>query len=181
MRTVYPYSGDFRVTSPYGERVFNGEKEFHRGIDLVGISSKLVCAVCSGKVEAVVHITDKRNTTWQWGLYVKIRDCADRLWYYCHLSAALVCPGQSVEPGCHIGIEGSTGYSTGSHLHLELRENGIPADVSEAAAIPNSAGIISPDYRSVVKARFGLSDETADYLSAYRWGYDLLRKLAEGG
>ncbi len=179
MKLVYPYSGAFRVTSPFGPRLFGGETEYHRGMDFVGKDTKTVCSVCSGRVENVTHITDRADRTWEWGLYVKIRDCENRAWYYCHLSSALVSAGQSVDAGDHIGIEGSTGYSTGSHLHLELRENGVPSDPSGLLRIENKAYAVSPDYAGRVRMRFGLSGETLEYLSSYRWGQDLLRKLAE--
>lgn len=48
--------------------------------------------------------------------------------YYCHLSSITVAPGQPVKPGDILGYEGRTGTATGPHLHLEIRENGIPVN-----------------------------------------------------
>lgn len=63
--------------------------------------------------------------------------------YFGHLSKISVTAGQKLKPGDLIGVEGSTGHSTGSHLHWEIRINDIPTgyvSVYQYAGIPNVAG-----------------------------------------
>lgn len=118
-----PYAGDYRVTSPYGTRAdpFTGETSNHKGIDLVGDGDKVIRAVSDGVVVQSRIVTDTSNATWQWGEYIAIRDDDGYIAYYAHLSQRYVESGASVKAGEPIGLEGSTGRSTGSHLHFEVR------------------------------------------------------------
>jgi murein DD-endopeptidase MepM/ murein hydrolase activator NlpD len=63
-----------------------------------------------------------------YGNYVVIAHAGGLDTLYGHLSAALVKPGQTVTQGTVVGLEGSTGNSTGPHLHFELRIGGRPVD-----------------------------------------------------
>lgn len=157
----------FRVTSPYGERVLNGKKDFHAGIDLVGIGSGEVCAVAAGKVVVSQIVTDKSNKTWEWGNYICVYGDDGRYYYYCHLASRNVAVGARVGKGQTIGIMGNTGYSFGAHLHLEVRESDgrttvNPADV---LGIKNAVGVyeVDPLERDLaVLARHGVVN-TPDY------------------
>jgi hypothetical protein len=66
-------------------------------------------------------ITDKSNKTWEWGNYIVIQGEDGLMYYLCHLAERRVSVGKKVKAGDEIGAEGSTGYSTGSHCHLEVR------------------------------------------------------------
>lgn len=120
MKNLYK-GGIFKVTSTYGNRDIGNGTEFHSGLDIVGISSKELLAICDGTVQQSRIITNKNNLTWQWGNYVCIKADTGELIFYCHLSKRLVNKGDRVKVGDVIGIEGNTGYSFGSHCHLEVR------------------------------------------------------------
>lgn len=174
------YSGKFRVSSPYGMRMLNGERENHKGIDVVGLTDKHICAVVGGTVGASTIITDKSNPTWEWGNYVRIDGDDGRKYYYCHMAQRLVVVGQRVGVGDHLGIEGNTGYSFGSHCHFEVRENGVSVNPAPFLDALNAVGVYGMDYRAEVQNRFGLSDSTMAYLDRYPYAADLFRKLAVG-
>ena len=140
-----PYEGGkFRVTSRYGMRVLNGTQQFHSGLDLVGESSKKLIAICDGEITQSRIVTDKSNLTWQWGNYVCLKAKTGELIFYCHLSERKVYKGQRVKKGDVIGIEGNTGYSFGSHCHLEVRNssNKVTDEVNtpKYTGIPNTVG-----------------------------------------
>ncbi len=175
------YSGKYKVTSPYGRRVLNGNPEDHRGIDVVGITDKHVTAVVGGVVLVSQIVQDRSNKTWEWGNYVCVQGEDGRQYYYCHLSQRLVAPGQHVDAGDHVGVEGNTGYSFGFHCHLEVRDvSGNAVNPAPILGIPNAVGTYGRDYREEVKARFGLAGGTMRYLDGYEYAADLYRKLAEG-
>ena len=136
-----PYQGEVRVSSPFGWRMLCGKRVYHKGIDLVG-TDKTVRAVVGGVVGQSIIITDPKNRTSEWGNYVRIDGEDGRLYYYCHLSKRLVSRGDKVSVGDALGVEGSTGKSTGSHLHLEVRENGKSIDPTAILGIKNIVGAV---------------------------------------
>lgn len=133
-----PYEGgEFRVSQGFtlGK---------HNGLDLVGISGKKLLSVCDGTVYQSRIVTDRSNLTWQWGNYVTVKADTGELITYAHLSERLVSKGERIKKGDVIGIEGNTGYSFGSHCHLEVRtsENKVTAAVNTPnyTDIPNAVG-----------------------------------------
>lgn len=138
---ILPYKGTVRVSSPFGWRTLSGKREYHKGIDLVG-TDKTVRAVVGGVVGQSTIITDPANRTSQWGNYVRIDGEDGRLYYYCHLSQRLVSRGTKIKAGDALGVEGSTGKSTGSHLHFEVRENGKSIDPTAIIGIKNIVGAV---------------------------------------
>ena len=138
---LLPYKGEVRVSSPFGWRTFGGKREYHKGIDLVG-TDKTVRAVVGGVVGQSIIITDPASRTSEWGNYVRIDGEDGRMYYYCHLSQRLVSRGDKVSVGDALGVEGSTGKSTGSHLHLEVRENGKSIDPTTIIGIKNIVGAV---------------------------------------
>ena len=141
----YPYSGSFRLVSPYGMRrdPFTGEQSWHGGIDLVGVDSKEIRAVCGGYVLRSRMVTDYSDRTWEWGNYVSVLGDDGMTVYYCHLASRAVEAGDRIEAGVVIGTEGSTGRSTGSHLHFEVRTGGYDTlSASEYLGIENVPGDI---------------------------------------
>lgn len=139
-----PYKGRFKVT-----QIYKGAS--HKGLDLVGLDDKTIYSTVTGTVEVVRHDT---HPTGGMGLYVRIREeGTNRRFYFAHLSVALVKDGQRVNAGDKIGVEGSTGNSTGSHLHYEVRSepnNTKFLDVSKISGIPNRLGVYRmPDIKDV--------------------------------
>lgn len=170
-----------RVTSPFGMRTLAGKTAMHKGIDLVG-SDKNVLAVDSGEV-LFSRMVDKStgNRTWEWGNYICIRTDDGMLHYYCHLESRAVRIGDKVAKGQVIGKEGSTGYSTGNHLHFEVRDKaGTSVDPSDVLGIPNRTGTYDAErlyHREMVGDACGFEAKTLDYLDKYTYAQDLWRKL----
>lgn len=135
----------FRLTSRYGYRThpITGQKmSFHGGIDLVVESSdKAVVSVADGYVVQSRIVTDKSDATWQWGNYIAIRGNDGAVIYYCHLASRAAKVGQTVKRGDVIGYQGSTGQSTGPHLHFEVRLRGETIDAAEYIGITNEIGM----------------------------------------
>ncbi len=147
---ILPYNPNNAVVlaSPYGPRTdpFTGAQNVpHGGVDLVSRGDKTICAVVPGVVGASVMIIDKINRTWEWGNYIRIDGDDGLSHYYCHLSRRDVSVGDRVEAGQPIGVEGSTGRSTGSHLHYEVRRNGMQINPAEVLGIPNVIGTYKID------------------------------------
>ncbi len=120
---VLPFdTTNFSITSPYGERIdpISNEQKFHSGIDVVPTSLNLV-AVADGIVITSAYDPDSA------GEHViiehKISGTTYRSGYY-HLqeNSRVVKSGEQVKQGQQIGLMGSTGYSTGTHLHFVLQE-----------------------------------------------------------
>ena len=103
-----PYMGKFQISQAY-------KGAAHDGLDLVGIDSKEIHATATGEV-VFAGWENPSNHSQGFGQYVVI--LADGLYYhYGHLSEIRVSVGQQVRCTDVIGIEGSTGSSTGSHCH----------------------------------------------------------------
>ena len=108
-----------KVTSPYGYRIdpITGEKALHRGVDIGAAQGTPVLAVQDGQVVSAGYDGD-------YGLCVVIRDDKGYQSRYAHCERLYVSAGQEVERGARIAAVGSTGSSTGVHLHLEVLHNG---------------------------------------------------------
>lgn len=157
-----PYNGAFRVTSPYGDRTLGGVNKTHWGLDLVG-TDKTIYAVKPGVVVRSRIVTDRSQTVWEWGNYVCVQSDDDGGYiYYCHLSRRSVNAGARVAAGDAVGVEGSTGYSTGSHLHIEARDrhNGH-INIANILGIPNAAGTYNP---TAADEREGAERDAAWYI-----------------
>lgn len=155
---ILPYQSEVRVSSPFGWRTMKGKRVYHKGIDLVG-TDKTVRAVVGGVVGQSTIITDPKNRTSEWGNYVRIDGEDGRLYYYCHLAKRLVDRGAKVAVGDVIGIEGSTGKSTGSHLHFEVRENGTSIDPAPIIGIRNAVGTVQAA-KTAVRANYTVNGLT---------------------
>lgn len=117
---MMPFKGDFRITKLYGTPPPKGvtySTGKHSGVDLVGSGDKIVRAVLGGAVYASGY--DPAG----WGKYTVIRQSDGLFAIYAHMSKAYKSAGQVIREGDTIGVEGSTGQATGSHLHFELRKN----------------------------------------------------------
>ncbi|MBB5789932.1 peptidoglycan DD-metalloendopeptidase family protein [Jiangella mangrovi] len=116
-----------RVTSPYGLRVhpITGERKLHDGVDLAAVCGAPIRAAASGRVTGV-------GDRGPYGLRVSVDHGLVRgtplTTSYSHLAAFSVAPGQQVRAGQLVGRAGSTGLSTGCHLHLMLYAAGRVTD-----------------------------------------------------
>lgn len=137
---IAPYKGTFRISQTWNNLRSNGT--LHQGFDLVGIADKCLYSPVYGTVVRAGWENPK-NTKQGWGRRVVVRIGKTRFYmYFGHLSSIAVTTGQAVKPGDLIGIEGSTGHSTGSHLHWEIRESdnhSLYRDMPQYSDIPNVA------------------------------------------
>lgn len=131
-----------RLTSKYGYRIhpITGLRHFHGGVDLVGKKGEKIVAVRGGVVVRSRIVTNKNDATWQWGEYIAITGDDGRTLYYCHLEKRLVKVGDRVKAGDIIGIQGTTGQSTGHHLHFEVRYGTKQENSAEYLGIDNALG-----------------------------------------
>jgi len=117
---VWPVSG--RVT-----RGYSGE---HRALDIASLAGSPVHAIAEG----TVALSDRDADLYGIHLVIDHDDGSES--FYSHLSAAFVEAGQRVKKGQEIGEVGTTGISTGPHLHLEIRKDGLglnPFDILPGA------------------------------------------------
>ena len=149
LRCYLPYKSRLcRLTSRYGYRTHpvTGQKNsFHGGVDLVGIATdsgdaSQIVSLRSGRVVQSRIVTDKNDATWQWGNYVAVLGDDGATIYYCHLASRAASVGQEIKRGALIGIQGSTGQSTGPHLHFEVRRGNERINAAEYLGIPNDPG-----------------------------------------
>ncbi|MDZ8034610.1 peptidoglycan DD-metalloendopeptidase family protein [Nostoc sp. DedSLP04] len=113
---MYPLSIPAPITSLFGWRIhpITGTQRFHAGTDLGAPTGTPVLAAAAGQVETA-------NWVGGYGLTVILNHKSAEQTLYGHMSEILVQPGQWVQPGTIIGRVGSTGNSTGPHLHFEVR------------------------------------------------------------
>jgi murein DD-endopeptidase MepM/ murein hydrolase activator NlpD len=118
-----PLSGDPSVTSGFGYRAdpFLGRLALHPGVDLAEAYGAEIRAAASGRV---VHAGPAGG----YGNMVEIDHGNGLATRYAHMSETLVEEGQQVAKGAVLGRLGSTGRSTGPHLHYEVRVDGEPVD-----------------------------------------------------
>jgi len=116
---ILPISEPFRWSSPYGWRAdpFTGVRSFHTGTDMACPQGTPILASQSGRVSAV-------SSNRIYGNYVIIDHGNGYQTLYAHMYKASVKKGQWVSQGTRIGLVGSTGYSTGPHLHFMVYKNG---------------------------------------------------------
>jgi murein DD-endopeptidase MepM/ murein hydrolase activator NlpD len=128
---VWPYPGDYNVYSAFGMRIhpIYRYKRMHTGVDLGGSYGNPILAAADGTVLLVVNPREGSNTGGSgYGNYIVIAHAGGLTTLYAHLKNTLVKEGQSVKAGTKIATCGSTGTSTGPHLHFEVRVNGNPVD-----------------------------------------------------
>lgn len=118
-----PISAKFRWSSPYGYRIdpIANVKSFHTGTDMACPTGTPILAAMSGKVT-----TTGLNRVY--GNYVIIDHGNGYQTLYAHMSKIIATKGQWVSQGTRIGLVGSTGYSTGPHLHFTVYKNGKLVD-----------------------------------------------------
>ena len=141
-----PYMGKFQVTQE-----FKGQE--HDGLDLVGLDSKEIHSTLNGPVH-YAGWENPENHSQGFGQFVCIKSTDGKFYYFGHLLEIKVKAGDTVKITDVIGVEGNTGYSTGSHCHYCIRpqfSSGNALNVSEISGIPNALGVYDDGYTSTVK------------------------------
>ncbi len=120
--SIYPVTG--RITDPFGYRIdpFTKSKRHHKGIDIAQRLGTPVKATAAG---TVVLAKKKYKKNSGFGRVVKIDHGNGFITIFGHLDEIYVKPGQKIERHEIIGTVGSTGRSTGPHLHYEVKKGGV--------------------------------------------------------
>lgn len=116
---AFPCPGYKRISDEYGNRIHPilGTQQFHNGVDLAAPSGTAIYAAYDGDVVAATYSGTMGN-------YIMIDHGSGLYTIYMHCSALYVSKGQTVVKGQNIAAVGSTGRSTGPHLHFSVRLNG---------------------------------------------------------
>jgi murein DD-endopeptidase MepM/ murein hydrolase activator NlpD len=111
------------ITSQYGRRMdpFTGQAAMHRGVDFAARPGAPIRSTAAG----VVTMASWFGT---YGLVVEIDHGSGLVTRYAHCSSALVRPGKRVQRGDIVARVGSSGKSSGSHVHYEILKNGMHVD-----------------------------------------------------
>ena len=120
-KMILPVEGE--TTSEFGVRIhpIDGDLRFHAGTDIAAPTGTPIYAAFDGIV--IESEYDKWN-----GYHIKLQHDNDIMTVYCHCEKLNVKKGEVVRAGEIIGTVGSTGSSTGAHLHFELRINNVSYD-----------------------------------------------------
>ena len=121
LETVNPILGHLNSVYGYRDHPVDGEYKFHNGVDIGGQMGDPIGAFAAGTVEYIGENDDH-------GLYLQIDHGNGVKSFYAHCSKLCVSQGQTVAAGETVALVGSTGVSTGPHLHLEIKCNGVHVD-----------------------------------------------------
>lgn len=123
--SILPVPHDqFVMTAPFGDRVhpFTRQPDFHNGLDLAAPKGTLISASADGVVTFAGRVPLRQNVFWwRLGNVVVINHANHFLSIYAHCNEVKVRTGQTVRQGERVATVGSTGWSTNSHLHYEVR------------------------------------------------------------
>ena len=116
---AWPCPGYTRISDEYGNRMHPilGIQKFHNGLDMAAPGGTAILAAYDGDVVGAAYNNSMGN-------YIMIDHGSGLYTIYMHCSALYVSKGQSVTKGQKIAAVGSTGRSTGNHLHFSVRQNG---------------------------------------------------------
>jgi murein DD-endopeptidase MepM/ murein hydrolase activator NlpD len=137
--SIWPVEG--LLMAGFGERTdpFSGEGALHTGIDISAPTGTPVRAAADGIVEF-------RGWSSGYGQMVVVDHGGGMETYYAHLSRISVVEGQEVRQGDHVGAVGSTGRSTGAHLHYEVRRGGAPVNPYHYLARAGVVELVKKDF-----------------------------------
>ncbi len=155
-----------RISSGYGPRIdpLHGGRGFHDGIDLPGPVGAPVSAAADGVVRVASHAPG-------YGQWIELAHPDGSATRYAHLSHILVHRGARVTRGQVIGAMGSSGRSTGSHLHFEVRVAGVAVDPLRYLGVPLVAEVPGP----VRVRRLDPAPATVPYRSRFASARDAAR------
>lgn len=125
---LWPSATHTKITSKYGWRTWsNGSKDFHTGIDIAG-SGAYGTNILAANDGTVIYVKTTYVPNKGYGKYLIIDHGGGYSTLYAHCSSISVKTGQTVKRGDVIGKVGSTGNSTGPHIHFEIRVDGKAQD-----------------------------------------------------
>ena len=127
------------VSSGYGDRILWGEHDFHLGLDIVAPAYTEIYAADGGVVVFAAY-------TSSYGYMTRILHANNVETVYAHQIKQAVKPGDVVQKGQLIGYVGSTGNTSGNHLHLEFRRDHVTVDPLEYIAIPEDVLVLGEGY-----------------------------------
>lgn len=171
--TNLPVSGKFKITATYGMRGrywANG----HRGIDFTA-DNRNIYSTCEGTVRVIAY--DEGG----WGRYISVGDGNGMRHIFCHLEegSVSVVEGQRVSRNTVLARMGSTGNSTGVHLHFQINDSqNLPTDPTEYLGIPNKTGTY---YSESFVAREHEMREYRDADSIAEWARAAVNKCRDAG
>ena len=124
---AWPLPQTFSISSPFGYREdpFTGELKYHNGTDIAAPNGTRILAAAAGQVTMASDLDSRGGGC---GFHIKFDHVKGLVTLYAHCSAICVTPGQQVQQGEVIGFVGSTGSSTGDHLHFEIHKEGENID-----------------------------------------------------
>lgn len=131
---TWPVPGSSKITSVFGWRIHPvyRYKKFHSGIDIsASLGTKVVAARGGTVILVSAPVQGKNWGGWGYGNYIVIDHGDGKASLYGHLKQTEVSVGDEVNAGDRIGLVGSTGTSTGPHLHFEVRINGGTVNPSD--------------------------------------------------
>lgn len=151
-----------RISSGFGLRIhpISGHKKFHQGVDFAANTGTSVVAAADGKVV---------RSSWYggYGHCIEVKHANGYSTLYGHLSAYAngVRPGANVYQGKTIGFVGSTGSSTGPHLHFELRKQGVPINPRQKGLHTTTFALQAKDLSNFKRYTKDIDDQVSAQLS----------------
>jgi murein DD-endopeptidase MepM/ murein hydrolase activator NlpD len=121
---AWPVPGFYTISSQFGMRTLGGIRDNHTGMDIAG-RGIYGASVRSAGFGSVAFVQTAAVAGWGYGRYVIVDHGGGVTTLYAHMSSISVKVGDTVHAGTELGKVGSTGWSTGPHLHFEVRENGV--------------------------------------------------------
>lgn len=178
---MYPVNtNSLRVTSYFGPRTYTYQgkqvSDYHKGIDLVGGSE--IIAFADGVVTSICNKGEQYGT----GCYVRLKHSNGYQTLYYHLKSGSVCVsvGQSVKKGQKLGIMGTTGQSTGVHLHFQIDKGSSSSAINPYDYVFNGKNFISDSLSNTTIDTNKSIDELAREVIAGKYGNGDTRRNALG-
>lgn len=147
---IRPVPSGYPLTSGYGPRTLNGKKHFHGGVDFGAPIGTPVYAAKSGVI--VEADRNMRRDPNGYGRFIAIAHDNGTITFYAHLHqiAPKLEKGTHVITGQTIGQVGTTGASTGPHLHFEIRKNYLFPSTAENTLAPEARFLSDNDARALI-------------------------------
>lgn len=118
---IWPVRGPLSSYFGYRSNPFTGVRQFHNGLDIVAAENTPAKAAMDGRVA-------ETGFSSVFGNFVILSHAENYQTLYAHLNRISVMQGTSLAQGATVGLVGSTGYSTGPHLHFSVFKNGVAMD-----------------------------------------------------